>query len=128
MSLRIRCPLRPALGVALALALAACDNDVTPPDSEPVPDAVADASAGTVTYWLTLLHNNDGESELLEESHGAPDFGGVARFASLVRALREDADRRRPSCEEASGGISAVARSWSPPATTSWRGRSSTPA
>jgi len=36
---------------------------------------------GTV---ITLLHNNDGESQLLESSSAGADFGGVARFGSLV--------------------------------------------
>lgn len=38
-------------------------------------------------FELTLLHNNDGESELLP----AGDFGGVARFATVVRNLKAEA-------------------------------------
>jgi len=33
---------------------------------------------------VTLLHNNDGESQLLESSSAGSDFGGVARFGTLV--------------------------------------------
>jgi 2',3'-cyclic-nucleotide 2'-phosphodiesterase (5'-nucleotidase family) len=95
---------RAALGLVLSLALAACNNDVTPPSDDAMRSTADDAAARNVTYWLTLLHNNDGESELLEASQGAEDFGGVARFATLMRELREDADRRRPSCEEVSAG------------------------
>jgi 5'-nucleotidase len=91
-----------ALALFLSLALAAC-NDVTRPNDETMTEASSDAAARQVTYWLTLLHNNDGESELLEASQGAPDFGGVARFVTLMRTLREDANRRRPSCDEVSG-------------------------
>lgn len=43
-----------------------------------------------VKVWLTVLHNNDGESHLLH----APDqenFGGVARFATMVERLRREA-------------------------------------
>jgi 5'-nucleotidase / UDP-sugar diphosphatase len=38
-------------------------------------------------YSLTILHNNDGESKLLGLD-GLPDYGGVARFASLVNETR----------------------------------------
>ena len=38
-------------------------------------------------FTLTILHNNDAESELVADG----DFGGVARFASLVDALKSDA-------------------------------------
>ena len=41
-------------------------------------------------FTLTILHNNDGESRLTG-APGQPDFGGVARFATLVDDLREDA-------------------------------------
>lgn len=40
--------------------------------------------------WLTILHNNDGESQLLG-APGQPDFGGVARFKTLADQLRTDA-------------------------------------
>jgi 2',3'-cyclic-nucleotide 2'-phosphodiesterase (5'-nucleotidase family) len=92
----------PALALILSLALAACNNDVTGPNDESMREVSSDAAARKVTYWLTLLHNNDGESELLEASQGSPDFGGAARFVTLMRTLREDANRRRPSCDEVS--------------------------
>jgi 5'-nucleotidase len=40
---------------------------------------------------LTLLHNNDGESQLIS-APGQPDFGGIARFATLVDQLRSEAE------------------------------------
>ena len=43
-------------------------------------------------FWLTILHNNDGESQLLNAGEGLEDFGGVARFVALTRDLRADAD------------------------------------
>lgn len=46
-----------------------------------------------VDFWLTLLHNNDGESQLINAGTGIEDFGGVARFATLVRKLRKEGDR-----------------------------------
>jgi 5'-nucleotidase len=40
-------------------------------------------------FWLHVLHNNDGESQLVNAGSGAlADFGGVARFASVVNDLR----------------------------------------
>jgi 5'-nucleotidase len=40
-------------------------------------------------FWLHVLHNNDGESQLVNAGSGAlADFGGVARFASVVADLR----------------------------------------
>ena len=40
---------------------------------------------------LTVLHNNDGESQLLF-APGQEDFGGAARFKTLLDQLRSDAD------------------------------------
>ncbi len=42
-----------------------------------------------VDFWLTILHNNDGESQLINAGAGLEDFGGVARFATLVKKLRK---------------------------------------
>jgi 2',3'-cyclic-nucleotide 2'-phosphodiesterase (5'-nucleotidase family) len=56
----------------------------------------ASATAGKATdapdFTLTILHNNDGESKLIS-APGNLDFGGVARFATLVDDLRRDATR-----------------------------------
>ncbi len=38
-------------------------------------------------FKLTILHHNDGESDLLPDG----DFGGVARFATLAKELRTEA-------------------------------------
>ncbi|MFW6092184.1 MAG: bifunctional metallophosphatase/5'-nucleotidase, partial [Actinomycetota bacterium] len=46
-------------------------------------------------YTLTILHNNDGESQLINAPE-QPDFGGVARFATLVDDLRKDATTGKP--------------------------------
>jgi 5'-nucleotidase len=43
-----------------------------------------------VSIWLTILHNNDGESQLINRGSGLEDFGGVARFKTLVDELRAD--------------------------------------
>ena len=41
------------------------------------------ATAAVGDFTLTILHNNDGESQLISAS-GEPDYGGVARFKTLV--------------------------------------------
>lgn len=46
-------------------------------------------------FTLTILHNNDGESQLIN-APGQPDFGGVARFGTLVDDLRDEATKGRP--------------------------------
>ena len=44
-------------------------------------------------FTLTVLHNNDGESQLVNAGVGIEDFGGVARFATVVKETRRDARR-----------------------------------
>ena len=51
-------------------------------------------------FTLTILHNNDGESRLTG-APGQPDFGGVARFATLVDDLRKEATTGKPSAGQA---------------------------
>lgn len=51
-------------------------------------------------YTLTVLHHNDGESQLVH-APGNPDFGGVARFRTLVDDLRRDATTGRPPAGQA---------------------------
>ncbi len=45
----------------------------------------------TAFFQLTILHNNDGESQLISAS-GEPDFGGAARFKTVLDSLRAEAD------------------------------------
>jgi 5'-nucleotidase len=42
-------------------------------------------------FRLTILHHNDGESQLLNAGGKLTDFGGVARFAALVQKLKREA-------------------------------------
>ncbi|MCB0163845.1 MAG: 5'-nucleotidase C-terminal domain-containing protein [Anaerolineae bacterium] len=42
-------------------------------------------------FTLTILHNNDGESQLVNAGSDLADFGGVARLAALVNKLRAEA-------------------------------------
>jgi 2',3'-cyclic-nucleotide 2'-phosphodiesterase (5'-nucleotidase family) len=82
---------RRLLAAAGALALAAAvavPADAAPPEGRGKPEP-------RPHYQLTILHNNDGESKLLN-APGQPDFGGVARFATLVDQLRAEALVRTP--------------------------------
>ena len=71
-----------ALGLATALLGAVSANAQSEGDSQ--------TDGGELQ--LVILHHNDGESQLVQASSDLPDFGGVARFASLVHQLRAEAD------------------------------------
>jgi 5'-nucleotidase len=43
-----------------------------------------DVQGPKVDYTLTVFHNNDGESNLVNAGSGLEDYGGVARFATVV--------------------------------------------
>lgn len=47
-------------------------------------------AGGKTDFTLTLLHNNDGESQLVTTD----DFGGVDRFSTVVRDLRREGNER----------------------------------
>lgn len=70
-----------ALGLAAALL-----GSVTAGAQE-----VETTSESSGDLQLVILHHNDGESQLVQASSSAPDYGGVARFASLVHQLRSQA-------------------------------------
>ncbi len=50
---------------------------------------------GDPTFWLHVLHNNDGESKVLPLVGGQAGFGGAARFKTLVDNLKGIADSPR---------------------------------
>jgi 5'-nucleotidase len=58
----------------------------------PAAQAAPAPARGEPAFTLTVLHNNDGESQLLG-APGQPDFGGVARFKTLVDQLKSEARR-----------------------------------
>ncbi len=100
-----------ALALAFALTCAACAV-VEPgePTSRPSPEPTATAAPETIqetpvpapeSFRLTILHNNDAESQLLHAGRGREDFGGAARFAALVAKLREEA-------RDGGGGVVAL--------------------
>jgi 5'-nucleotidase len=55
------------------------------------PGAAAAQQAEDVDFYLTILHNNDGESQVINAGSGLEDFGGAARFKTLVDNLKWDA-------------------------------------
>lgn len=46
-----------------------------------------------VRLWLTILHNNDGESQVVNAGSGLEEFGGAAAFKTVVDQLRFSATR-----------------------------------
>ncbi|NVB36657.1 5'-nucleotidase C-terminal domain-containing protein [Pseudenhygromyxa sp. WMMC2535] len=69
-------------------------------DGSDTTDGTETTDAGTDTtdttgeeeaFSLTILHNNDGESQLVDAGSGLEDFGGVDRFVAKVDELRAGA-------------------------------------
>lgn len=54
--------------------------------------AIPANAQGGDAFTLVILHNNDGESQLLHAGGDIQDFGGAARFATLVNNLRAQAE------------------------------------
>jgi 5'-nucleotidase len=58
------------------------------------PATAKPGEAGEVDFTLTVLHNNDGESDLLaSDDDPDPGAGTISRFATLVKTLRREALR-----------------------------------
>jgi 5'-nucleotidase/UDP-sugar diphosphatase len=55
------------------------------------PTPIAGKKTGQADFWLTILHNNDGESQLIDLGAGLEDFGGAARFKAVVDNLKWEA-------------------------------------
>lgn len=66
----------------------------SPADLEGVTFLTEDGRPAAVAVWLTILHNNDGESHLLHAGSGIEEFGGIDRFAAVVERLRREAGER----------------------------------
>jgi 2',3'-cyclic-nucleotide 2'-phosphodiesterase (5'-nucleotidase family) len=89
---RSRRPVRALASAAVAVAVAATLGGIP-----------ADAHRGgpeRPAFTLTILHHNDGESQLINAPDN-PDFGGVARFATLVRQLKREATTGKPPMGQA---------------------------
>jgi len=50
------------------------------------------ASQSSANFTLTLLHNNDGESQLINLGEGLENYGGVAHFKSRADSVKAWAD------------------------------------
>ena len=68
----------PALTLSLVAALAGST-------------AALAGNADPAVFYFHLLHSNDGESQLIDAGGSESDFGGVARFKTVVDNLRTDA-------------------------------------
>jgi 5'-nucleotidase len=49
------------------------------------------AKTNEVHFYLTILHNNDGESQVINAGSGLEDFGGAARFKAVFDRLKREA-------------------------------------
>lgn len=67
----------------------------------PFPVDSTDIRAG---FTLTILHNNDAESQMIDAGGGREAFGGAARFKAVVDELKAEAmSQSRPSIMLSSG-------------------------
>ncbi|MEJ2560400.1 MAG: bifunctional metallophosphatase/5'-nucleotidase, partial [Anaerolineae bacterium] len=67
------------VSVLLITMVAPASSLAAPPDPE------------KVDFWLTVLHNNDGESQVINAGPDLADFGGAARFKAVVDDLKWEA-------------------------------------
>ena len=86
---------------ALSLILIACGDEASPaatstpvspssPTEAPrIETAATPVAPEATSFRLTILHNNDGESQLVDLGPGLEDFGGVARFATVVQQEKQ---------------------------------------
>jgi 2',3'-cyclic-nucleotide 2'-phosphodiesterase (5'-nucleotidase family) len=73
------------------LAIAGCTDDIAAPELDS-PELHRWTRGGDGVFQLTLLHNNDGESQLIDAGVGLEDFGGIARFKTLIDELRGEGE------------------------------------
>ncbi len=70
--------------------------DISPsatPSPTPTSEPTSPAPEGPADnlFRLTILHNNDGESDLVDLGSDLPDYGGAARFATVVQREKREA-------------------------------------
>jgi 5'-nucleotidase len=65
-------------------------------------------SESKVSFWLTVLHANDGESSIVDSGFGLEDFGGVARFKTVIDNLRHEATREPREKDQRGGKRGAI--------------------
>ena len=75
----------PYLGLAVVTTIVLVLTPVT------VVSAAGNNPDPKVDLWLTILHNNDGESQVINAGGGLEDFGGAAAFRTVVENLKWEA-------------------------------------
>lgn len=101
-------PRRGAVAVIAAAALVVAGSvgtttaSAAPPDGKGRPAAqpatkAQPAQSPRTAFTLTLAHNNDGESALTPSVIDGAEYGGVARFASVVDRLERSSTTGRPA-------------------------------
>ena len=75
-------------GVALIIWMILFTGCTLPRIGEP-PSPGATPTPPSPSFRLTILHNNDGESQLVNLGSDLEDFGGVARFATVVQREKQ---------------------------------------
>ncbi|MEE8391602.1 MAG: 5'-nucleotidase C-terminal domain-containing protein [Anaerolineae bacterium] len=93
------------------LAVKAGPTYVVPRTLRPV-ETQAPALAPSQAVTLTLLHNNDSESQLVDAGSGLEDFGGVARFATVVTQVRSAVGGSHPLLLVTSGDNFLAGPEW----------------
>jgi len=90
-----------ALGILLiACGTGATATSPTSPTVRPTPTSrpetpisrakvMPSGSTSTSNFRLTILHNNDGESQLVNLGSGLEDYGGAARFSAVVQREKQ---------------------------------------
>ncbi len=82
--------IRSARGVLAQLNLLG-ETDAIGDDALAQLTEIIDPDLAAAAFCLTVLHFNDGESQLVDAGEGLEPFGGVARFASVLDREREAA-------------------------------------
>jgi len=99
--------------IVLSLLLVACGTEARPVSTPAVAPTKTIAPANTstlpVSYRLTILHNNDGESQLVDLGSELEDFGGIARFATVVQRERQKANLESDGVILVSSGDNSLA-------------------
>jgi len=70
------------LNIILLPFFCGCIHEIILPGNQDDPDS----------FELTLIHFNDGESNLINAGAGKEDFGGISRFATVIDNIRKNAD------------------------------------
>jgi 5'-nucleotidase / UDP-sugar diphosphatase len=95
-----RCP---GGGILLQSGLDSDRDGVLDP-SEVLSETLLECDTDPVAFTLTILHSNDGESKIIS----GDDFGGLARFATVMKSLQREAVAFDPSNDTPRGVITVT--------------------